>query len=74
MCAMFLDKKSCLGRITCEHDVRGLQCVQEQTLVDLLMVLLACLIPVSLCQAKVHDFKAQYMFKNYNTTFCAEKI
>ena len=66
MCAMFLDKKSCLGRITCEHDVRGLQCVQEQTLVGLLMVLSACLIPANLCQTEVYDFKAQYMLKqNY---------
>ena len=70
MCAMFLDKKSCLGRITCEHDVRGLQCVQEQTLVGLLMVLLACLIPATLCQAEVYDFKAQEMIKKlYSALF-----
>lgn len=51
----------CLASSTCERDVTELLSVQGQTLVDLLMVLLAYLNPASSCQTKHRDYTAKYI-------------
>ena len=58
-----LDKTNsyCFASFTCERDAMELLCVQGQTLVDLLMVLLACSNPAIFCQTKGWDYKAHDM-------------